>query len=124
MEPVTEKQARELDFLNRRFVPYEDGFTDYDWGVVFYVINRGQSGIHKVCSLHLTLDEAKAALEKFDPVLRPHTEIRAGMMIEGPPIKLEKPRHPRKPVKTRPGQARRRQDQARSALKCGLGKGD
>lgn len=124
MEPVTEKQARELDFLNDalipavRFVPYEDGFTDYDWGVVFYVINRGQSGIHKVCSLHLTLDEAKAALEKFDPVLRPHTEIRAGMMIEGPPIKLEKPRHPRKPVKTRPGQARRRRD------RCGLGKGD
>jgi hypothetical protein len=56
------------------------------FGLCYYVINRGQSGIHKICSVHNDYGEAVKALEAFDPVLRPYMEVRIGLLVEGPAI--------------------------------------
>ena len=95
-EPISEKKVldvlAEWPDLFEPVVPelYRLGFGCYDIGMVYYVINRGQTGIHKVCSIHTDYREAKKALEAFDPVLRPHTEIRQGLLIEGNPVEQEK----------------------------------
>lgn len=75
---------KELDAL----VPClrEHGLGIYDFGPVFYVINKGQTGIHKVCAIFTNYQWAKDYLDGMDEVLRPYTEIRAGLMIEGPPL--------------------------------------
>jgi len=88
---ITEKEVMDdLDWPPRfkSLVPflYKENFDCYDFGLVYYLINKGQTGIHKICSTHNDYREAKKALDAFDPVLRTHTEIRVGMLIEGHPI--------------------------------------
>lgn len=65
---------------------YEHGFDCYDFGSVFYVINKGQTGIHKVCAVFTDYRQAKDYLDGMDKELRPHTEVRVGFMIEGHPL--------------------------------------
>jgi hypothetical protein len=91
-KPITEKQALDDQFWPPRLEQLSKilptiGFDCYDFGLVYYLINKGQSGIHKVCSTHNDYREAVKAFVAFDPVLRPYTEIRVGLLIEGQPIK-------------------------------------
>ena len=64
---------------------YDAGFVPY---VVFWIINRGQHGINKIMGDKFFHDfsAAQAYLETVDPVLRPHTVVRCGMMLEGPTV--------------------------------------
>ena len=90
-ENVSEKEAMDDDFWPPRFKNfveflYKEKFDCYDFGLVYYLINKGQTGVHKICSVHNDYREAKKALAYFDPVLKPHTEIRVGLLVEGHPI--------------------------------------
>lgn len=78
----------ELPEVFDKLVPalYENGFTCFDFGTIFYVINKGQTGIGKVCAVFTDYDQAKKYLDDMDPDMKPHTEVRVGLMIEGYPL--------------------------------------
>jgi len=93
-EPITHEQALDDSFEPPRLKPLmcalpHLGFGGgYDFDLVYYLINKGQSGIHKICSVHNDYREALKALAEFDPALRPHTEVRVGLLVEGQPVSL------------------------------------
>jgi len=86
---VAEDQAKDDQFYPPEFEALTPALYAADlcgFGLCYYVINRGQTGVHKICSTHNGYREAVKALEAFDPVLRPHTEVRIGLLIEGPAV--------------------------------------
>jgi hypothetical protein len=86
---VSEDQAKDDQFYPPEFEALTPALYAADLcgsGLCYYLINRGQTGVHKVCSVHNDYAEAVKALETFDPVLRPHMEVRIGLLIEGPAV--------------------------------------
>jgi len=86
---VSEDQANDDQFYPPEFEAltpalFAAGLCGFD--LCYYLINKGQSGTHKICSTHNDYRDAVKALEAFDPILRPHTEIRIGLLVEGPAI--------------------------------------
>ncbi len=58
---------------------------------VYYLINKGQTGFHKIIyenreMMYDNYDEALKALNKLSADLRPITEVRMGLFVEGPAV--------------------------------------
>ena len=66
------------------------GFDIYDFGFIFYVINKGQTGTEKIMKASTYLQEAKDFLNALDEKLKPHSEIRVGLIVEGYPLTITK----------------------------------